>query len=198
MTCERQGRDRAIGVLFACRVISIFCPFPAFGKGFFVLLFLIAAFSSSERGAVAGAGYTGEAGPPPLRVHVYHIFIQNAVIWQQSRSLVTAPGHLLGIKFSLWNSAPWRNVVHNSFPFCGRPLCGRASGRTLAGSIPPFCGCALDLWGQAFFVCGSKSSVGAYFSACAHAIFLPLRGKGLSDVKISEVRISFLPQKFSF
>ena len=28
--------------------------------------------------------------------------------------------------------------------------------------------------------------------------FLPLRGKGLSDVKISEVRISFLPQKFSF
>lgn len=32
---------------------------------------------------------------------------------------MTAPGHLLGIKFSLWNSAPWRNVVHNSFPFRG-------------------------------------------------------------------------------
>ena len=63
LTCERQGRDQAISFLFACRAISIFCPFPAFGKGFLFCFFLSPRFSSSGRGAVAGAGYTGEAGP---------------------------------------------------------------------------------------------------------------------------------------
>lgn len=178
MTCERQGRDRAIGFLFACRAISIFCPFPAFGKGFLFCFFLSPRFSSSGRGAVAGPAIRERPAQPPLRVHVYHIFIQNAVVWQQSRSLVTAPGHLLGIKFSLWNSAPWRNVVHNSFPFCGRSLCGRASGGTLAGSIPPLCGFALGLWGQAFFVCGLKKLRRCIFFRVRTCDFFTLAGQG--------------------
>lgn len=43
-----------------------------------------------------------------------------------------------------------------------------------------------------------KASSVHVFPRAHMRFFLPLRGKGLSDVKISEVRISFLPQKFSF
>ena len=80
-----------------------FALFLYAGKGFLFCLCSLPCFSSSKRGVVAGAGYKGGPAPPPLIVHIFYIFfIQNAVTWQQSRSVVTSPGHLLGIRFPLW------------------------------------------------------------------------------------------------
>ncbi len=80
---------------FRCLALFLYAE-----KSFFVAFFY-RRVSSSSTVTVAGVGSMGEAGPTSFCSTRFIIHIQNAAAWQQSRSVVTAPGPLLGIRFSL-------------------------------------------------------------------------------------------------